>query len=187
LNLEEIQTNKSIVSSRSFGRPVILFEELAEAVSYHVARAAMRLREQETHAQCLTVEIKTNLFKIADPYYKGSQTIMLPLPTFDTGVLIKAAKEGLKSIFKKGEAYKKAGIVLSQISSQHTLSNTRFPLPAPDPQIKLLLKSIDLLNLKWGRDTVTYGAQGLERPWQMNASHRSPRYTTCLEELPKVR
>jgi DNA polymerase V len=52
--------------------------------------------------------------------------------------------------------------------------------------VRPLLKAIDGTNQKWGSDTIVYGAQGLERTWQTRSSHRSPRYTTCFQELLKV-
>ena len=46
-NPEEL--SKSISCSRSFGYPVVEFEELAEAVAHYTARAAEKLRRQHLH------------------------------------------------------------------------------------------------------------------------------------------
>lgn len=50
-----------------------------------------------------------------------------------------------------------------------------------------LMGSIDRINRKWGRDTVQYAASGLEKPWDMRQSHKSPAYTTDWNELPQVK
>jgi len=186
LDLTETQPRKSLISSRSFGRCVATFDEIAEAVSCHVAKAATRLRSQNSHAQCLTVHIHTNLHYPYETYYGGSQTVMLPSPTSDTKIFITAAKKVLKSLFKPGENYRKAGIILSGLSPQKLAEATLFPLPSIDTHVRPLLKAIDGINHKWGSDTIVYGAQGLERTWQTKSSHRSPRYTTCFQELLKV-
>lgn len=183
---ETQQPRKSLISSRSFGRAVTTFDEMAEAVSCHVAKAATRLRSQNSQAQCLTVQIGTSLHHPHEAYYGGSQTMMLPFPTFDTRTLIMAAKKVLKSLFKPGENYRKAGIILSSLSPQKLAEVTLFPLPSPDAHVRPLLKAIDGINQKWGNDIIVYGAQGLERTWQTKPSHRSPRYTTCFQELLKV-
>jgi DNA polymerase V len=186
LDLTEIQPRKSLISSCSFGRPIVTFDEIAEAVSCHTAKAATRLRSQDSQAQCLTVQISTSRHRPYETYYKGSKTVMLANPTFDTKTLILAAKKVLESIFKPGESYRKAGIILSSLSSQKVIQNTLFPIPSPEPSIQPLLKAIDGINQKWGNHTIIYGAQGLERSWQTKTSHRSPRYTTCFQELLKV-
>ena len=46
---------------------------------------------------------------------------------------------------------------------------------------------MDTLNARFGRNTVFPAAMGIERGWKLRAEHRSPRYTTRLDELPRVR
>ena len=46
---------------------------------------------------------------------------------------------------------------------------------------------MDRLNARFGRDTVFPAAMGVERGWRLSAAHRSPRYTTRIEELPRLR
>jgi DNA polymerase V len=49
-----------------------------------------------------------------------------------------------------------------------------------------LMEVMDHLNHLYGPGTLRYGATGLKRKWQMRSEKRSPRYTTCWEELPQV-
>ena len=42
------------------------------------------------------------------------------------------------------------------------------------------------LNLRFGRDTVTFAAVGIRRSWQMSRGFLSPRYTTAWGELLRV-
>lgn len=51
---------KSIMASRSFGRPVATRHELQEAVASSVSRAAEKLRRQDLAAGSLVVFVNTN-------------------------------------------------------------------------------------------------------------------------------
>ena len=48
------------------------------------------------------------------------------------------------------------------------------------------MKVIDGINLKQGKGTLFFAAQGIKRNWSMRMNIRSPRYTTQWDELPKV-
>jgi DNA polymerase V len=49
------------------------------------------------------------------------------------------------------------------------------------------MRAVDELNARYGRGTVFPAAVGVERPWRQRAAHHSPRYTTRLSDLPRVR
>ena len=54
---------KSIMASRSFGRPVTALAEMREAVAAYTARAAEKMRRQHLATAHLMVFIETNRFK----------------------------------------------------------------------------------------------------------------------------
>ena len=49
-----------------------------------------------------------------------------------------------------------------------------------------LMETMDLLNKKMGRNTVRFGAEGLQHEWKMRSERKSPAYTSCWQELPRV-
>ena len=49
------------------------------------------------------------------------------------------------------------------------------------------MHAMDAVNDRFGKRTLTLASEGLSRSWALRAVHRSPRYTTRIEELPKVR
>ena len=68
LSLEAVTPPKQqIMASRSFGSLVVDIEDLREALAHHVSRAAEKLRSQSDEAGALTVMIRTNPFKPAEP------------------------------------------------------------------------------------------------------------------------
>lgn len=107
---------KQIICTRSFGKKTGHYQLLAEAISYHATRACVTLKEQGSDAICITIGIKTNPISRKDKQYTCSITINLPEPCDITQHFLKAATQGLKKIFKKGYQYKKADIMLADIS-----------------------------------------------------------------------
>jgi DNA polymerase V len=86
--LEEVTPDrKSIVASRSFGRPVTTIEDMQEAVATYTARAAEKMRRQRLATARLSVFVETNTFRPDDPQHCASRGIELPVATGDTGKL----------------------------------------------------------------------------------------------------
>ena len=48
------------------------------------------------------------------------------------------------------------------------------------------MAAVDQVNAKFGRNTLFPATMGIERGWKLRAAHHSPRYTTRLDELPRV-
>ncbi len=81
LELEEASPiAQQVMSSRSFGQRVESLHELKEAVSYHAANAAQRLRKQGLFAGAVFVFIQTSPFDQAE-FYGRTETVVLPAPT----------------------------------------------------------------------------------------------------------
>ena len=76
-----------------------------------------------------------------------------------------------------------------------TLPNDLCPAEAAPPTLfgavapasEALMGAMDRLNARFGRGTVFPAAAGVERGWGLRAANRSPRWTTNLAELPRVR
>ena len=89
LGLERvIPDRKSIMASRSFGRPVTALAELREAVASYTARAAEKLRRQHLATASLMVFIETNRFKPDDAQHYAARPVRLPVATSDSAKLI---------------------------------------------------------------------------------------------------
>ena len=52
--------------------------------------------------------------------------------------------------------------------------------------LRRLMKAMDEVNRKFGRDTVRFGAARPDGRWATKCLRRSQRYTTCLKEVFKV-
>ncbi len=188
LDLEEVAPAKQqIVSSRSFGKPVVLMEQLAESVATHVARGAEKLRSQQSVVGALIVFIQTNPHKPFEPQHHQSITVALSDPTDNTLTLTNAALKGLKQIYQAGFKYKKAGVMFSLLADKPTVQQSLFD----DVQVKgksaHLMKAMDSINSRFGNAVIRTAVSGTKQDWQMRSGNRSPNYTTQWDELPVAR
>lgn len=151
LSLEAVTPPKQqIMASRSFGSLVVDIEDLREALAHHVSRAAEKLRSQGDEAGALTVMIRTNPFKPAEPQYQRTVTLPLGTPTSDTLHLITMAHQILDDIFRPGFAYHKAGIMLSELRPTTARQADLFGLPAQDARRQAAMQVMDEpKNLSW--------------------------------------
>ena len=187
LPLEEAPPpRQQIIASRSFGMPVTRFDMLSEAVASHTARAAAKLRREGLHAGLIQVFIATNPFKPEAPQYHPGATVPLSIPTADTTRLLRAARVGLRHIYREGYEYKKAGVVLLDLAPVGAVTGDLFAATRVEAteRRERLMAVMDGINTRWGRGTVRYLAEGLTQPWQMRRGRMTPRYTTSWEELP---
>lgn len=187
LELEEAPpSKKQIVSSKSFGQPILSLDDLNEAVAAYMSRAAEKLRRQGSVAGAIQVHIMTNRFRIQDKQYSNGIVVPLPEPTSDTRALIHAAHVGLQHIYRPGYWYKKAGVMLMDITKDHIRQGALFDDSALElDRSNALMRTMDSLNQKIGTNVIHSAATGIKRKhWEMRAEKRSPRYTTCWQELP---
>lgn len=187
LQLEDVQPRKAIRSSKSFGKLQTEFDPIAEAVSHYMVRAATKLRNQESVTRAVMVMLRTNSFRQYHPQYRNRVIIPLDYPTQDTTELLRAARKGLKAIYRPHYRYHKAGVILLDLGHKDALQHDFFSTQAEDdPKRQNLMSAIDRLNDALGASTVTFLSQGIQRPWSMRCDSRSPRYTTRWDELARV-
>lgn len=183
LDLESVAAKKQIMCSRSFGRPITNLHDLSSALSRYTARAAYKLREQACKAQAIYVFITTNKHKTSDRQYMKGLASSLVTATDDTRVLIAAAQQVLKQLYKSGFNYKKAGILLMDIVPSYQQHRDLF-IPATSQRSAALMKVLDEANQSFGSHTLFFAAEGSTQvSWTMRSEYRSPRYTTHWQEL----
>lgn len=177
------QDRKQIVCSRSFGATLSNYGELAQAVANFVHRAAEKMRKRSLEATLLSVAINTNPYSKADKQYHQSGTIKLVPATASTRVLTQHALAILKTIYRPDYPYKRAGVILSDLSRKDQHQWDLFD-DSPDDQMALVM---DEINLRFGRDTLVPGRlMGHYQQWKMKQAHLSKAYTTDWNQLMEV-
>jgi DNA polymerase V len=197
---------QQILVSRSFGKAVASVDGIVEAVSEFASRAAEKLRGQESACGAIHVFFTTSPFRTNDRQHQATATIPLPRPTADTRVLVTAATSAVRSLWRPGFNYAKAGVMLVDLQQLDAASQGELDLfaeandaedgnsPAPPGRDRArLMDAMDTLNRRFGRDAVRIGTATLAssrqetRSWAIKAERRTPRYTTRWEEMPVVR
>jgi DNA polymerase V len=197
-DIDDMPTAKQqILVSRSFGKAITEPAGIVEAVSEFASRAAEKLRHQDSHAGAVGVFFTTSLFRPNDRPHSVNVTTPLVRPSADTRLLVLAAVEAARREFRHGFKYAKAGVILSDLqpASQH---QGELDLFAEDPASSTrdraaLMDAMDVLNCRFGRDSVRIGSATLAshdtavRSWTTKRERRSPRFTTRWDEMPVVR
>jgi DNA polymerase V len=185
IELQEVQPDRQqIISSRSFGGMVTELVVLQDALSTFVANACAKLRAQDSQAALIQVFLQTNRFRKDLPQYMPSLAVPLPQPTQDSLEVNRSVSALCERMFKAGYQYKKAGIVLSEISPvTHRQGDLLEPMAPPDDR---LMRALDTLNQRYGRGTVKVSTQGAFSGWQMRQERKSPNYTSSWDDVPVV-
>jgi DNA polymerase V len=178
------ERKQQIICSRSFGEEVFSLEQLEGAVTAFSTTAAGKLRAQASLANCVQVFARTSPFTKSEPY-SGARIIALPFPSSDTRDIAQAALAGLRSLYREGPAYAKAGVVLSQFVERGSITGDLFA-PKPRQGSDELMRVIDVINAKQGRGAVRLARDTAGGAWSMRREMLSPAYTTSWKELPKA-
>lgn len=186
LSFEDVgQSKQQIMASRSFGTTVSDPHAIKAALTHHISRAAEKLRAQQSVCAHVYVMLRTNPFREQDQQYRRTTLVPLEHASADTGVLMKAALNGLRQIFVPGLKYHKCGVMLGELEPAG-IQQTDLFAPVDDPKRLRLMSLMDSINKTQGSGTLHLASTKLSAAWQMRAGDRSPRYTTCWDELPIV-
>ena len=185
IDLQEVTpNNQQIISSRSFGHMIEQVAGLKAALSTFAANACAKLRTQQSCAALIQVFLHTNRFRPDLPQYMPALAMALPEPTNDTLLVSRCVSVLADQLFRPGYQYKKAGIVLSQITPVGQVQHDWLaPTQAHRPR---LMQALDTLNARYGRNTVRVSAQDVGTTWQMRQERKSPNYTTDWGAIPSV-
>jgi DNA polymerase V len=186
IEIEQAPSSKKVIATtRAFGRKLTDKELIREAVSTHAIRCAEKLRKQHSATNLLTVFIHTDPFDPKEKMYYKSQTIILPVASNSNTFLVKAASKALDSIFLNGLLYKKVGVIVGGIVPDKQIQGNLFYEEDRLKQNKVSVVS-DIINKKYGRDTLKLAAQGSGKEWRLRQEKLSKGYTTNLNEIIQI-
>ena len=127
---EELINKKIIATTRMFGDPVTDLNDIKEAVATYTARAAEKLRRQQSAASVISAFIVASEDqKAGESFNRGnmlSDYQVLLQPTSVTNELIKPAVKIATALFAEGKKYKKAGVILSGLVPDDSIQASLF-------------------------------------------------------------
>jgi DNA polymerase V len=177
-------TQKSLLHSRSFKETTTDKTVLQDAIAYHVREAAEELRNMQLRACSLQVSLGTS--RHGDYFLQGGSKRAQIVPTNDTFALLKVAEILIESLFKPGVPYKKAGILLTQLTPESVGQLSMFP-SANDSKTIGLMRVIDDINEGAGKGSLLLGSRLKTTAWQSSKISQSPDYTTNWKDIAVVK
>ncbi|WP_372738488.1 Y-family DNA polymerase [Neptunomonas sp.] len=181
LSWDDVRAPKQqIYSTRSFGQRITDKESLRHALVTHSGIAAQKLRRQSGLASAMMVFASSSPHD-QEAYYRGSVLHRFTTPTSDSRVMANAIASVINKIHKEGVRFYRCGIGLVDLVSTKNYQGDLFNTSKDNAE---LMKCLDVINAKYGRNTVHLAGQGIEQKFAMKRAFLSPQYTTRLSDLP---
>lgn len=174
--------NKSLVSSRSFGKPVTERGEISEALSRHVTNVCERLRNQGSKASRIDIFMYTNRFNARESQYFGHAHYNMESSSSYTPDFLFAVEKLLAKTFRPGYKYKKVGVCLSGIVDKSHGQKSLFDA-SDDVKKDKVSEVLDFINGVYGKSMLGYASSGFTRPYNVKCEKKSPNYIGSWKEL----
>lgn len=188
IDIDELPQKKSICTSRSFADDGLSdINDLDEALADFTSSCAIKLQNQHSVCQSLTIFAHTSMFNESAPYKYINTTVQLPVPTNDQRELIQYALGALHREWDGtgGYKFKKAGTIVWNISRDDAIQTSLFDTIDRIKQ-KRIVETISCINAKNGAGTIKIAAQGLGKKWHLKCELKSLQYTTNIDEIIEV-
>lgn len=137
---------KQMMCSRSFGKAITEFDDLSTAVAAFANIIGRKLRERHLSAASLSVFVHTDLFRLDLPQYYNTAHRTPPEPTADTMAITQYAVDALRSVFRRGFGYKRAGLMIDELVDGDHIQQSLFSNPADRDKRNRLMKVVDSIN-----------------------------------------
>jgi len=163
--------NRSISHTRTFGRTIGSFHEIKDAIFYFTTRALEKMRWNDLMAGNVTVFLQTDRFRTDQNYYSDACSYDSVYHSDVTSEIYKWVSPCLEKVFRPGLRYKRAGIVLGDLLPTSAVPPRLFDRHDFECRHRLV-RSMDELNLRYGRDVVRFAALNERGSWQSQSTHR---------------
>ncbi|EQC49384.1 ImpB/MucB/SamB family protein [Bacteriovorax sp. BSW11_IV] len=184
---ENSKKKQEIMCSRTFASSIWDKRVLKEAIANYATTACERMRAQKS--LCKKIEI----FFRTSPYHSGEDHYVFEFEKLecfsrDTFYIIEKCFEMVERSFRKGVAYKKAGVRLGNFCDEDSLQFDLFTDLNQFKKRDLLMDVIDGVNWRQGEMSVKSLACGTDaESFRMNRDYKSSNFVCSWKEIPKVR
>ena len=189
IDIDNPPKQKSIAHSRTFTYMVSDIDKISSFVSEYAVAVARKLRDQHGVCQTVSVFLSTNPHRDDLEQYSNYASVKLNVPTADTRIISASAIEALHSIYRQNLQYKRAGVWLTDITSDSAIMMDLFESKPEDlEKSKKLMTVLDELTTKYGMDSVKLGIQGFDNP-NMDLTNFQPlkNQTTNIDDIIEVK
>lgn len=137
---------KQMLCSRSFSHAIIDFDQLASAIAAFTNIVGRKMRKRGLCAISLGVFLHTDAFRQDQPQYYNSTSRKLSEASADTTILTETAIDCLRSIFRNGFSYKKAGIIINELTDSNHIQQSLFTSTYDRDRRQRLMITLDRIN-----------------------------------------
>jgi DNA polymerase V len=176
---------KTTCCSRTFGSAVTNKDQVRDSIVSFAERAAENIRHSVQVCGSLQVFLTTDPFDTSAPQHSASASSTFMSPTSDSRAVVAAAIRIFERIWRDGFAWRKAGVLLLDLSSAEDVQPTLFTNAIAGSDA--LMQAVDRINDRYGRGAIGLGLAAKDAEWRMRQDQLSPRYTTRWKEIPMVR
>ena len=155
LDLDQMQSRKNIMVSRSFGNPISNLTDLEQAISLYAVRACEKMRLQGSRAQTVYTFLRTNSFSKKNKQYSAGIMSGFSNPCSDTGHILNLVKMNLSQIYEEGYLYHKGGVMLVDLVPNNMHQKNlfeRYDYQRSDSR----MIAVDRINQKFGSKFLIY-------------------------------
>ncbi len=184
--LKHQKSKKETCVSRSFNKPITTIDELRQAISTYTVRASEKLRTQKQVAGTITIFARTSSY--APTFHSQAATKKLQVHSNDTGTLLATSLELTEKIFRPNHLLMKAGVIMQDLQKDNFLQLNLLEQYSTEEAARRekLLKTIDRLNKRYGRNAIQWAVCGINPKWSMQRKYLSPAATTKFTDIPIV-
>ena len=162
--------HKTIMTSRTFGKIISSYDEIADAIVSFAEKTARQLRNEDSVAGSIMTYVRGDRFREDLPFYSNSCQLRLDTPSNDTMTIVRHALNALNNIWREGYAYRKAGVMALDIEHGGAIQLNVFD-QVDHGKLRRLMTSIDDINDYYGTRSVKL-APGISRgEWAPSQSH----------------
>lgn len=128
IELEHIERKRqdSVSESRTFPVDIDDYDFIRSRLAIYCGHVSKRMRSMNAQCGGITIWLCTNRFHLNRGYAAPAASAEFKPPTVDSALIVNAALNLFDRIFKPGTLYKRAGVVLTNLTPALTLAPTLF-------------------------------------------------------------
>lgn len=157
-----LKLKKNIASTRSFGKDIDSFDQIAEAMYSYIKNGVKKLIDNEISPNRCTIFLCGNIHK-GEKHYSSKQ-VYFDTQTRDITQIWSQVYPNLRKLYNTNKKYKKCGIIFNELMPENVSQGTLFG------------STIQLIQPPSNK----------EKQWEMRQDFISQKYTTSWNDIPTV-
>lgn len=165
--------HSTLMTSRTFSHVITDRRHVQDAIVHFAQATARRLRQEHQVAATVMVYVRGDHFRDDLPYYSNSCQMQLRTPSASTMTILHYALIAFNAIFREGMAYRKAGVMVGQLTPDTMVQLNVWDTQDHGKQ-RDLMRAIDSINQRYGAHIVQLTPETGQHDWTPNQSHLAP-------------